>query len=261
MGRDEQARQVKSLIKSVISSALLDDNTCPYCAGLDGQEWPVDEVDWDNQPPYGDCEGEDRCRCVWVYVFKDEGPAELPKVPEFVPAPIETIGNVPKGAKIRIEHEYQKLPPGSQKGIKSIKMYESIGPVGTYDHGKFQVGGQYKRSTGTLDLYDAKGYAGYGGEQRTKWMLGHEAGHAAEASVSPAKWNSFVASTELEGGISDYARKWLASNPVYGVTENFADAHKVFVIGGTELKNFAKYYPETHRAFSKIWVDDLGGAL
>jgi hypothetical protein len=58
-------------IKEVIYSALLDINTCEECAGADGEsgETPDDIPD----VPNPDCEGGDKCRCVHVYVFADEG--------------------------------------------------------------------------------------------------------------------------------------------------------------------------------------------
>lgn len=72
LGRTEQAKGLKEEVDHITSSALLDDNTCPYCAGQDGKEWTADEAEGEEPPPYGDCEGEDRCRCVWIYTFKTE---------------------------------------------------------------------------------------------------------------------------------------------------------------------------------------------
>lgn len=70
MGRGEQAKELKDVIDRVISSAILDENTCGYCNDLDGQEWKYGEAP--DEPPYKLCEGEDRCRCVHIYVYKEE---------------------------------------------------------------------------------------------------------------------------------------------------------------------------------------------
>ncbi len=75
LGRQEEAAELANRIVNVTSSSLLDDNTCDYCRETDGQSWAPDEVDWNNQPPYKDCEGRDRCRCVWVYTFASETPS------------------------------------------------------------------------------------------------------------------------------------------------------------------------------------------
>lgn len=69
LGRQEQANLMG--IKATTSSALMDDNTCGYCRSLDSKSWapgtePVTE------PPYADCEGRDRCRCIFVYTFSQE---------------------------------------------------------------------------------------------------------------------------------------------------------------------------------------------
>jgi phage gp29-like protein len=57
-------------IGSVSYSSLLDGNTCGNCDSADGAEGdtPKDIPD----VPNPDCDGGDKCRCVHVYVFKDE---------------------------------------------------------------------------------------------------------------------------------------------------------------------------------------------
>jgi hypothetical protein len=72
-GRDAGYEQYKEEIGSVIYSALLDINTCENCADSDGAEGatPDDIPD----VPNPDCDGGDKCRCVHVYVFSDEGKA------------------------------------------------------------------------------------------------------------------------------------------------------------------------------------------
>ncbi|MDE2097847.1 MAG: DUF935 family protein [Patescibacteria group bacterium] len=70
-GRQAGYEDYKDEIGSVIYSALLDINTCGDCANADGQEGatPGDIPD----VPNPDCDGGDKCRCVHVYVFSDEG--------------------------------------------------------------------------------------------------------------------------------------------------------------------------------------------
>jgi phage gp29-like protein len=70
-GRNAGYEQYKDEIGSCYYSALLDLHTCETCAGADGQtaETPDDLPD----TPNPDCDGGDKCRCVIVYVFSDEG--------------------------------------------------------------------------------------------------------------------------------------------------------------------------------------------
>jgi hypothetical protein len=49
---------------------MLDFNCCGNCAAADGAEGTEDEVP---SVPNEECDGGDRCRCVIVAVFKDEG--------------------------------------------------------------------------------------------------------------------------------------------------------------------------------------------
>jgi phage gp29-like protein len=72
-GRQAGYEDYKDEIGSVIYSALLDPNTCGPCADADGQEGktPDDIPD----VPNPDCDGGDKCRCVQVFVFADEGKA------------------------------------------------------------------------------------------------------------------------------------------------------------------------------------------
>jgi phage gp29-like protein len=69
-GRQAGYEDYKDEIGSVIYSALLDQNTCDTCSDADGQEGatPDDVPD----VPNPDCDGGDKCRCVQVFVFKDE---------------------------------------------------------------------------------------------------------------------------------------------------------------------------------------------
>ena len=70
MGRADQAQVDADDIDRVQSSAILDENTCEFCRGEDGKEWK--KGDEPAPPPYRDCEGQDRCRCVHMYIYKGE---------------------------------------------------------------------------------------------------------------------------------------------------------------------------------------------
>jgi hypothetical protein len=70
-GRDDGYEAHKDEIGSVIYAAILDINTCEACADADGEEGATpDDIPGAPNP---DCDGGDRCRCVHVYVFSDEG--------------------------------------------------------------------------------------------------------------------------------------------------------------------------------------------
>ena len=70
-GRESGFEQFRGEIARYIYSALLDINTCESCAAADGREGESeDDVP---QTPNPDCDGGDKCRCVLVAVFGDEG--------------------------------------------------------------------------------------------------------------------------------------------------------------------------------------------
>jgi hypothetical protein len=69
LGRQEQANVMD--IKATTSSALMDDNTCGYCRSVDSKSWTPGKEPM-HEPPYDDCEGRDRCRCIWVFTFSQE---------------------------------------------------------------------------------------------------------------------------------------------------------------------------------------------
>jgi phage gp29-like protein len=70
-GRADGYAEHADEIGSVIYSALLDINTCEACAAADGEEGATpDDI---TAVPNPDCDGGDRCRCVHVFVFSDEG--------------------------------------------------------------------------------------------------------------------------------------------------------------------------------------------
>jgi len=77
LGRQEQAKGMR--VKDITSSALLDSNTCDFCRRMDGEHWvpgdtltKPDNLPVPMEPPYEECEGKDRCRCLWVYTFSQE---------------------------------------------------------------------------------------------------------------------------------------------------------------------------------------------
>lgn len=73
LGRHVEARAEADDIDRVIYSAILDENSCGPCADLDGREYEFPSSEWDEvAPPYRECEGQDRCRCVGVYVYRAE---------------------------------------------------------------------------------------------------------------------------------------------------------------------------------------------
>ncbi len=72
-GRQAEAKAEADDIDRVVYSALLDENTCGPCGDQDGREYPFPSAEWEEvAPPYKNCEGQDRCRCVGVYVYKSE---------------------------------------------------------------------------------------------------------------------------------------------------------------------------------------------
>ncbi len=72
-GRSVEADADAEQWESAQYSAILDDNTCPVCAKLDGEEWPYDDPRTDQYAGGNpDCDGGGRCRCLLVYIAKTE---------------------------------------------------------------------------------------------------------------------------------------------------------------------------------------------
>ncbi len=69
MGRQAEAEKLADQVTNIYSSAILDDETCEVCEARDGKTMDPDK---DEEPPYTDCQGRDRCRCIWVYVYGNE---------------------------------------------------------------------------------------------------------------------------------------------------------------------------------------------
>jgi len=148
------------------------------------------------------------------------------------------------------------LPPKSRAAIKNVELYREKGRVGTFDHGKFQVGGDFSPSTGTIRIFDAN----YLTRNYYDKMVGHEAGHAAYHKIKTASMVEFGRITNLERPISSYARNWFKTSTVTGINENFAECHAAFMSRiPQELKLLQKHYPQTFDTFKKIWLEELGG--
>lgn len=72
-GRSSQAEEMKEDIGSVQYSALLDAMTCEECAPLDGEEWGYSDPRTDEYARGNPrCQGRGRCRCLEVYISKQE---------------------------------------------------------------------------------------------------------------------------------------------------------------------------------------------
>jgi len=79
MGRDKQATIQQDDLKYVYYSAILDGNVCDNCRELDsqGSEYVLGSPEYyADQPPNRQClsvlSGANRCRCIYVYVWKTE---------------------------------------------------------------------------------------------------------------------------------------------------------------------------------------------
>lgn len=68
--RNDQATALGERVSSAFYSAIMDSGTCPACAALDGEEHEPGDPSYVTPNP--DCDGGLRCRCVTVYVFRDE---------------------------------------------------------------------------------------------------------------------------------------------------------------------------------------------
>lgn len=66
LGRDVEAR--RQGVTDATLSSVLDSGTCEPCAAADGTDVTVDSTEYqDLNPPLADCQGANRCRCIWVY--------------------------------------------------------------------------------------------------------------------------------------------------------------------------------------------------
>lgn len=77
LGRGAAADANSERIKYCEYSAILDRGTCTQCSSVDGRRVTLgSEEYYDLTPPlrsgvFGQCDGRDRCRCIWVYVMAE----------------------------------------------------------------------------------------------------------------------------------------------------------------------------------------------
>lgn len=73
LGRQSLARQREDEIEKAIFSSVLDSGTCGPCNGVDGREFKLGTKGFEvHRPPYSECEGAGFCRCVYVFVLREE---------------------------------------------------------------------------------------------------------------------------------------------------------------------------------------------
>lgn len=70
-GRADQAAEMAAEFAIAYRSGLLDEAICPVCEDADGQEYSVEDAVNETLPD-PECEGGDRCRCLMVFVSKEE---------------------------------------------------------------------------------------------------------------------------------------------------------------------------------------------
>lgn len=74
MGRDEFAKAYGDEVESAQYSAILDGDQCEECDELDGEEFDFGSAEYEaNAPPNRRCHGGPRCRCIYVFTWKDGG--------------------------------------------------------------------------------------------------------------------------------------------------------------------------------------------
>jgi hypothetical protein len=71
MGRDDFLAEYGDDVDGVELSALLDDNTCDHCERMDGEAFDFGSAGYEeNVPPLRECDGGNRCRCLYVVQWK-----------------------------------------------------------------------------------------------------------------------------------------------------------------------------------------------
>lgn len=77
LGMQNAAQENADDIERAIYTALLDQHTCDPCKGADGKEFRMNDPELESyRPPYRKCEGRNKCRCAFIYVFRRERRAE-----------------------------------------------------------------------------------------------------------------------------------------------------------------------------------------
>lgn len=72
VGRTEEAARFERYIERQIRSEALDVNTCDHCARHDGDDFPFGDERAPSLPD-AECDGQYRCRGVWIYELASEG--------------------------------------------------------------------------------------------------------------------------------------------------------------------------------------------
>ncbi len=255
-GQREAARQ-SGVAETHTWVTSRDDRVRDDHAALDGETAKFDKAYSDGSMYPG--EKDINCRCVETFGTKGPRPVEPKPTPKpAVPSGprVQTHGKISKEAVDNVNGVVAGLPEVSRNGVKSIHLFAKRGEMATFDSGKFVTGGTYGKR-GTIRIYDAARYS----ERNAKFMIGHESGHGSWYKLSKAVRNKVEAVTRKEGAITSYSRSHLAENFEAGLMENFAEMHKMFVMGGAELQSFRTGFAESYKLFSKIWVDNLGGVL
>lgn len=68
LGRNLAAQDNAADIKRVVRTEILDQNTCPPCAALDGTEYEVNTDEYFRFMPPNQCDGRDLCRGFYLYL-------------------------------------------------------------------------------------------------------------------------------------------------------------------------------------------------
>lgn len=77
-GRRDAAKEFREEIDRAQYSAILDWRVCAVCEALDGLEVTLDDPRYEEyMPPNPECLGGDRCRCVWILIFREEKRARV----------------------------------------------------------------------------------------------------------------------------------------------------------------------------------------
>lgn len=83
VGREQFAQEHQEEVAAVRFSAILDSRTCIPCNLEDGKQFDFNSPEHDaHVPPYKDCRGGERCRCLLVYVWREPGFRRVEEAPE-----------------------------------------------------------------------------------------------------------------------------------------------------------------------------------
>jgi len=78
LGRHNAAERLGDRIEKAVYSSVLDTASCSACRSADGREVEVGSAEYRRlEPPYRECRGGPRCRCIYAYVLANESPATV----------------------------------------------------------------------------------------------------------------------------------------------------------------------------------------